>query len=231
MAKGTTTDHQHSGRHSAQHPGEHVGEDDRGYRVRAADKKVAKKKVAKKKVGRKTSKKKADASKKKSKARDEAAPPASPVDAVAPQAPVTPAPMPEPAAAPPPVEEEAAGSMRGIVALWGPLAIIVLLIIVSRVGEEEPRAPGVAASLESAEGFAREVVEDVQDALTGGDPQAATSLETRAVGQGGSSSISSDLAAARAVVVTVPDPDTVRQIIERVRGRAPGTTIVARAPL
>jgi CPA2 family monovalent cation:H+ antiporter-2 len=37
------------------------------------------------------------------------------------------------------------------------------------------------------------------------------------------------LEAARAVVVTVPDPKTTRQIIERVRARAPGTTIVARA--
>jgi CPA2 family monovalent cation:H+ antiporter-2 len=37
------------------------------------------------------------------------------------------------------------------------------------------------------------------------------------------------LESARAVVVTVPDPETTRQIIERVRARAPGTRIVARA--
>ena len=35
--------------------------------------------------------------------------------------------------------------------------------------------------------------------------------------------------AARVVVITVPDPTTSRQIIERVRARAPGTRIVARA--
>ncbi len=92
--------------------------------------------------------------------------------------------------------------MRGIIALWGPLAIIVLLIVVSRLGDEEPgtlggrAAAGLSASLESAESIARDVVEDVQDALTGGDPQATAVLDTRAGGRSSSGSTSGDLAAA-----------------------------------
>jgi hypothetical protein len=163
---------------------EQVVEDDRGYSVVAAEKKVAKKKAKKKTAKKKTAAKKAATAKKKDKA---AAEPAS---------------QPVPAFAPPSEEARSGGAMRGIIALWGPLAIIVLLIVVSRLGDEEPgalgrgAAAGLSASLESAESIARDVVEDVQDALTGGDPQVAAVLDTRASGRSSSGSTSSDLAAA-----------------------------------
>ena len=174
---------------------EQVGEDDRGYRVVAAEKKIAKKK-ARKKTAKKApaAKKAATARKKGSATKTVAVPLPAPEPALAPQ--------PGPAAAPPLEGARSGGAMRGIIALWGPLAIIVLLIIVSRLGDDESDTPGrgavdgLSASLESAEKNAREVVEDVQDALTGGDPQAAAALDTRAGGPGSSGSTSGDLAAA-----------------------------------
>ncbi|NCF80049.1 MAG: hypothetical protein GWP74_00420, partial [Proteobacteria bacterium] len=171
---------------------------DRDHSVTAADKKVARKKVAKK-----TSKKKAVGAKKKSKASKATPRPASvsPAAAVSPEPPAASAPR---AAFSPPAEDEPrpGSGMRGIVALWGPLAIIVLLIVVSRIGDDDPgvlserAADGLSASLESVESLARDVVEDVQDALTGGDPQVAAALGTRVPGQGPSGSPGSDLAAA-----------------------------------
>lgn len=175
--------------------GEQSGQDDSDYRVKAADKKVAKKKAAKK-----TPKKKAAAPKAKSKAGKSSVETA-PVAAAA-QAPVISAAKPGPALTPPSEEERSGGAMRGIVALWGPLAIIVLLIIVSRIGDEEPGelgsrpVAGLSSSLESAESITMDVVQDVKDALTGGDPQAVTVLDTRAAGQGSSGSTRGDLAAA-----------------------------------
>ena len=195
MGKDTTTDHGQ------------VGEDSRGYRVMAAEKKADKKKASKKTAKKKPATKKA-VTKKKGKAAKTVAEPA-PV-AASPERPATPAPQPkpafapqpEPAFAPPSDEARSGGAMRGIVALWGPLAIIVLLIVVSRLGDEEPgalgrgAATGLSASLDTAESIARDVVEDVQDALTGGDPQAAAVLDTRASGRSSSGSTSGDLAAA-----------------------------------
>jgi len=180
MGKYTTTDR------------EQVGVDGRGYRVMAAEKKVVKKKA-----GKKTAAKKAASAKKKGKA-------AKAAKTAAESAPVaaSSAPKPEPAFVPPSDEARSGGAMRGIIALWGPLAIIVLLIVVSRLGDEEPgafgdrAAAGLSASLETAESIARDVVEDVQDALTGGDPQAAAVLDTRASGRSSSGSTSGDLAAA-----------------------------------
>lgn len=184
MGDNTTTDNEHSDKQS--------GEGDGDNRVVAAEKKVARK-VAKKKAAKKTSKKKAATGKKKSKASSVAAGSA-PAPATAPP---PPAPAPEPAFSSPAEEEPGGGNMRGIIALWGPLAIIVLLIVVSRVNDEQAAAPsGLTASLESAESIARDVVEDVQDALTGGDPQAATALESGVAGQIGTGNSKSDLAAA-----------------------------------
>ena len=180
MGKDTTTDR------------DRIDEKDSGHRVMAADKKVAAKKVRKKK-----SKKKAASKKSKSTKTAAASKPAS-VGAV-PQPLVAPPPRQEPAFAPPSDEARGSGTMRGIVALWGPLAIIVLLIVVSRLGDEEPGemadrpVAGLSSSIAGAESMARDVVEDVQDALTGGDPQAAAVLGT---GSGSQGSVSSDLAAA-----------------------------------
>jgi hypothetical protein len=183
MAKDTTTDNEKSGKQS--------GEDDRGKRVVAAEKKPAKKKAAKK-----AGKKKA-VTKKKSTASSAAAASASAPEIAVPQPAATPAPKAGPAFAAPTEDEHSGGSMRGIVALWGPLAIIVLLIVVSRVNDEQAVAPGgLTASLESAESTARGVVEDVQDALSGGDPQAAAALETGVTGQSVTGDSKSALAAA-----------------------------------
>jgi hypothetical protein len=165
---------------------------DRGYRVLAAEKKVAKKKAAKK-----TTKKKAAPASKKAKA---AKPASTPV--ATPSAPEPVAPAPPPPATPPPSFEDSRGGgpMRGIVALWGPLAIIVLLIVVARIGDDTPdelgsrAVAGLSSSLETAEQAAKDVVDDVRDALTGGDPEVAAVLG--AGGQGSSGSSSGDLAAA-----------------------------------
>jgi hypothetical protein len=182
MAKDTTADNEK--------PGKQSGEGDRGKRVVAAEKRPAKKKAAKK-----TSKKKA-VTKKKSTASSAAAASASAPQIAAPQPAATPAPKAEPAFAAPAEDEHSGGGMRGIVALWGPLAIIVLLIVVSRVNDEQAAAPGgLTASLESAESIARGVVEDVQDALSGGDPQAAA-LESGITGQSVTGNSKSALAAA-----------------------------------
>ena len=119
---------------------------------------AAEKKVVKKKAGKKTAAKKAASAKKKGKAAKAAAEPA-PVAASSASAP-----KPEPAFTPPSDEARSGGAMRGIIALWGPLAIIVLLIVVSRLGDDESDTPGrgavdgLSASLESAERIAREVV-------------------------------------------------------------------------
>ena len=180
MGKDTTTDR------------EPVDERDSGPRVKAADKKVAAKKATKKKS------KKKPASKKSKAARTAAAPKPASIGA-APQPPAAPPLRPEPAFAPPSDDARSSGTMRGIVALWGPLAIIVLLIVVSRLGDEEPgemadrAVAGLPSSIASAESMARDVAEDVQDALTGGDPQATAAL---GMGSGGQSSAGSDLAAA-----------------------------------
>jgi hypothetical protein len=181
MGKHTTTDR------------EHVEEKDRGYRVVAAEKKATAKKAAKKK---KTGKK---AASKKRKAAKPAPAVAAPAASAAPEPSAAPAARPEPVFSAPSDEARAGGPMRGIVALWGPLAIIVLLIVVSRLGDEEPgeladrAVAGLSSSLDRAGSAARDVVEDVQDALTGGDPQAAAAL---GAGADGRRSSGSDLAAA-----------------------------------
>jgi len=151
--------------------GSHANEKDRDEQKVAAHKKAAAKKVTKKKSKAKA-KKKSDA--KKSKSSKQAAP--------AQAAPARAAPAEFTASMPPSGEDRPAGAMRGIVALWGPLAIIVLLIVIARVGEDSPagrsggKTTALPASLESAEGVAGDVVEDVRDALTGGDPRVAAAL-------------------------------------------------------
>ncbi len=178
---------------------EQVGEDGRGYRVMAAEKKVAKKKAGKK-AAKKTAKK-APASKKAATARKKSTATRT-VAVAAPRSEPASAPQPGPAVPPPTLEARSGGAMRGIIALWGPLAIIVMLIVVSRLGDDDSdglgrgAVDGLSASLESAERIARDVVEDVQDALTGGDPQAAAALDTRVGAPGSSGSTKGDLAAA-----------------------------------
>ena len=167
---------------------DHADEKDGNERVVAAEKKTAAKKVTKKKKSKAKAKKKSAAGKTESGGKPAAAaPPASPASGV------------HPASVAATHEPGPASPMRGIVALWGPLAIIVLLIVVARIGEDEPlegaggRTAVLPASLETAEGIARDVVEEVRDALTGGDPQAAASL---GVGSGAGRSSREDLAAA-----------------------------------
>jgi hypothetical protein len=180
MGKDTTTER------------EQIEDKDRGYRVVAAEKKKTTKKAAKKKTKKKAASKKSKAAK--------VAPAPEPAPVSAPtEAPAAHVPSPEPDNTSISYETRSGGPMRGIVALWGPLAIIVLLIVVSRLGDDEPgeladrAVSGISSSLDKAESVARDVVEDVQDALTGGDPQAAAAL---GAGIGGQTSSGSDLAAA-----------------------------------
>jgi hypothetical protein len=176
MGKETTTEH------------DNVEQADRDHSVEAAEKKVTAKKAAKKKSKKKAAGKKSKAAKAEAAAETPAPSPAPPVTAP---------PRVEPVFARPSDEDRASGPMRGIVALWGPLAIVVLLIVVSRLGDDDPgeladrAAEGISSSLDRVEDAARDVVEDVQDALTGGDPQAAAAL-----GAGGRGSSERDLAAA-----------------------------------
>ena len=168
----------------------HAEQKDRVERVVAAEKKTAAKKVTKKKKSKAKTKKKSAA--RKSESSNKAAP-----AAAAP--PASPAPGVHAASVPAPHESSASSPMRGIVALWGPLAIIVLLIVVARIGDDEPldgsrgATAVLPASLETAAGVGRDVVEDVRDALTGGDPQAAAAL---GAGSGAGRSSREDLAAA-----------------------------------
>ena len=137
-------------------------------RVAAGQAKPATKKATKKKSKAKTKKKSAAGKPRTSKKAAAAA--------AAPEAPSSTAPR--PASVPPSAESRSAGPMRGIVALWGPLAIIVLLIVVARIGDDESVSAGATArlpaSIDAAGKVARDVVEDVRDALTGGDPRATT---------------------------------------------------------
>ena len=188
MGKDTTTD------------GEHRADDDRGYGVKAAEKKVARKKAAKKTTRKKTTRKKAATSKKKAATASNQAKAGKPATLT--ESAVVTAPQ-QPAFTPPSDDTgSGGGAMRGIVGLWGPLAIIVLLVVVSRLGDEEAvesgdrGMAGLSAPLETAGRVARDVVDDVQDALTGGDPRAAVVLDAGAAGQGSSGSTSGDLAAA-----------------------------------
>lgn len=173
MAKDTTT------------KGEHLED-----KAKASDKKATAKKTAKKKSKKKSAGKKG-------KAVETRAAIESGVPDRAPEPPAAPIPRPQPADTSISYETRSGGPMRGIVALWGPLAIIVLLIVITRIGDEDPgelaerAAAGLSSSLDKAESVALDVVEDVQDALTGGDPQAAAAL-----GTGGAGSTGSDLAAA-----------------------------------